>query len=201
MLGIINDILDFSKIEADKLTIDEADFEFEQVFRQIISLLGMQAEKKGLEIVTRIDSGIPAMLHGDGLRLGQVLTNFVGNAIKFTHQGNIVLRAHLLSLDADSVRLRFEVSDSGIGISTEQQARLFQPFEQADSSTSRRYGGTGLGLVISRKLAELMGGHVPLTSATGAKAGHCVDHGREAPHQTGRLLHTGLGLLLKGTRP
>ena len=167
LLGIINDILDFSKIEADKLTIDEADFEFEQVFRQIISLLGMQAEKKGLEIVTRIDSGIPAMLHGDGLRLGQILTNFVGNAIKFTHQGNIVLRAHLLSLDADSARLRFEVSDSGIGISIEQQARLFQPFEQADSSTSRRYGGTGLGLVISRKLAELMGGQVGVRSTVG----------------------------------
>ena len=167
LLGIINDILDFSKIEADKLSIELTDFELDQVFRQINNLIGLQAANKGLEFVDRIDPDIPAMVHGDGLRLSQILTNFATNAVKFTQSGSIVLRARLLGDDARWLRIRFEVADTGIGLSEAQQAELFQPFQQADSSTTRKYGGTGLGLVIARRLAELMGGQVGVDSRLG----------------------------------
>ena len=167
LLGIINNILDFSKIEADKLNIEYADFEFEQIFRQINNLIGLQAENKGLEIVDRIDPDIPAVVHGDGMRLSQILANYASNAIKFTEHGSIVLSARLIAADSASLLIRFEVSDTGIGLTPEQQARLFLPFEQADSSTTRKYGGTGLGLVINKRLAELMGGQVGVHSEPG----------------------------------
>ena len=167
LLGIINDILDFSKIEADKLTLDPTDFELDQIFRQINNLIGLQAQNKGLEVVDRIDPDIPPMLHGDSMRLAQLLTNFATNAVKFTEHGNIVLSARLLSGGIDTLRIRFEVADTGIGLSPEQKARIFQPFEQADASTTRKYGGTGLGLVITRRLAELMGGQVGVDSEPG----------------------------------
>ena len=167
LLGIINDILDFSKIEADKLSIDYTDFELDQVFRQINSMISVQAENKGLEVVDRIDPEIPAILHGDAMRLGQILANYASNAVKFTEKGSIQLRARLVAADSASLRIRFEVCDTGIGITSEQQTRLFQPFEQADSSTTRKYGGTGLGLVICKRLGELMGGQVGISSTAG----------------------------------
>ena len=167
LLGIINDILDFSKIEADKLSIEHADFEFDQVFRNLNNLIGSAAEEKKLEIVIRIDPEIPKHLCGDGMRVGQILANFASNAVKFTESGSIVLRARQVAHDAEGVRIRFEVSDTGIGLSEDQQGRLFHAFEQADSSTTRRFGGTGLGLVISRRLAELMGGEVGVQSTLG----------------------------------
>jgi len=167
LLGIINDILDFSKIEANKLSIEYADFEFDQVFRNLNNLIGGTAEEKKLEIVIRIDPEIPKHLCGDGMRVSQILANFASNAVKFTESGSIVLRARQVAHDEDGVRVRFEVSDTGIGLSEDQQERLFQAFEQADSSTTRKFGGTGLGLVISRRLAELMGGEVGVRSTLG----------------------------------
>ena len=165
LLGIINDILDFSKIEADKFTIEETDFEFDQIFRQLNNLIGTQAEDKNLEVVDRIDPDIPRILHGDGMRIGQIITNFASNALKFTQRGSIVFRARLLEQNPEMLRIRFEVSDTGIGLSKEQQENLFVAFEQGDSSTTRKYGGTGLGLAISKRLAELMGGSIGATSA------------------------------------
>ena len=167
LLGIINDILDFSKIEANKLTIEHADFEFDQVFRNLNNLIGSAAEEKKLEIVIRIDPEIPPYLCGDGMRVSQILANFASNAVKFTESGSIVLRARQVAHAEDGIRVRFEVSDTGIGLSEDQQERLFRAFEQADSSTTRRFGGTGLGLVICRRLAELMGGEVGVQSTLG----------------------------------
>jgi signal transduction histidine kinase/CheY-like chemotaxis protein len=167
LLGIINDILDFSKIEANKLDIEASDFEFDQVFRQLNTLISMQAESKGLEIVSRIDPDIPPLVRGDAMRLSQILTNYASNAVKFTERGNVVLRAKRVHPERPQLWIRFEVSDTGIGISPEQQERIFHAFEQADSSTTRRYGGTGLGLVISRRLTELMGGQVGFESSEG----------------------------------
>ncbi len=167
LLGIINDILDFSKIEANKLDIDLADFEFDQVFRQLNTLISLQAESKGLEVVSRIDPDIPPVLRGDAMRLAQVLTNFASNAVKFTEHGSVVLRARRIADEGARTWVRFEVSDTGIGISEESLARIFNAFEQADSSTTRRYGGTGLGLVISRRLVELMGGRIGVDSVPG----------------------------------
>jgi signal transduction histidine kinase/CheY-like chemotaxis protein len=167
LLGIINDILDFSKIEAGKLDIEVVDFNLDDQFHDLNNLIAARAEEKGLEVVTRIDPSIPLMLRGDGLHLRQILTNFAGNAVKFTEIGNIIFRARLLTQSTTGVRVRFEVSDTGIGLTQEQQERLFQAFEQADASTTRKFGGTGLGLVISKRLAELMGGTVGLESAVG----------------------------------
>ena len=164
LLGIINDVLDFSKIEAGKIDIEAVDFEFDQLFRQLNTLVSMQAESKGLEFVIRIDPDIPPVLRGDPMRVAQILTNFAGNAVKFTEHGSVILRARRILSDDATLRVRFEVSDTGIGLSEAQCARLFQAFEQADGSTTRKYGGTGLGLVISRRLAELMGGRVGVES-------------------------------------
>jgi signal transduction histidine kinase/CheY-like chemotaxis protein len=167
LLGIINDILDFSKIEAGKLDIEVVDFNLDDQFHDLNNLIASRAEEKGLEVVTRIDPNIPLILRGDGLRLSQILTNFAGNAVKFTETGNIIFRARLLTQSTTGVRVRFEVSDTGIGLTQEQQDRLFQAFEQADASTTRKFGGTGLGLVISKRLAELMGGTVGMESTAG----------------------------------
>ncbi len=167
LLGIINDILDFSKIEEGKLSIEHNDFELDRVFQNLNDLIGDRAAEKRLEIVNCIDPAIPALLRGDRLRLGQVLVNFASNAIKFTEAGSIIFRVRLLSQDETTLTLRFEVSDSGIGLSEEQQERLFQAFEQADASTTRRFGGTGLGLAISKRLVELMGGRIGVDSTLG----------------------------------
>jgi signal transduction histidine kinase/DNA-binding response OmpR family regulator len=167
LLGIINDILDFSKIEAEKLEVEFADFNLDEMFRNLNNMISTRAEENGLEVVTRIDPDIPLMLRGDGLRIGQILTNFASNAVKFTESGSIVFRARLIGQDANGIRVRFEVSDSGIGLTPEQQGLLFQAFQQADASTTRKFGGTGLGLVISKRLAELMAGNVGMESTAG----------------------------------
>ena len=165
LLGIINDILDFSKIEAGKLDVETIPFSLGDVADNVVNVLSMKAGEKGLELLLDTPLQLPAALVGDPLRLGQVLLNLVGNAVKFTDSGEIVVAVKVLEQDAASARLRFEVRDTGIGMSAEQQQRLFQPFTQADSSTSRRYGGTGLGLAISRHLVHLMGGELAVESA------------------------------------
>ncbi len=167
LLSIINDILDFSKIEAGKLTLEVADFPLEGVFYSLHGLICDKAEAKGIEVISRIDPALPKVLRGDRMRLSQVLLNFATNAVKFTESGAIALRARLVQQQTDAVLVRFEISDTGIGLSPEQQGRLFQPFEQADPSITRKFGGTGLGLAISHRLAVLMGGKVGLESTLG----------------------------------
>lgn len=167
LLGIINNILDFSKIEAGKLTLDIADFDLDQVFKSLNDLTCVRAAEKGLEVINRIDPALPAVLRGDALRLEQILINFASNAVKFTDAGHIVFRARMIAQRVDGIVARFEISDTGIGMSEEQCGRLFQAFEQADSSTSRRFGGTGLGLAICKRLIEMMGGTVGVRSQPG----------------------------------
>ncbi len=166
LLAIINDILDLSKIEAGKLQLEDSDFETERIIENVVSLIRDKAEAKGIELVVNLQ-GIPPVLRGDGLRLGQILLNFAGNAVKFTERGSISLRATVVSAQDQDLLIRFEIADTGIGMTAEQQARLFQPFEQADTSISRKYGGTGLGLAISRRLTELMGGRIGVDSRPG----------------------------------
>ena len=167
LLGIINDILDFSKIEAGKLDLEETDMDVPGVVDDVGRILAVAAHKKGLELIVDIDSGVPAALLGDRVRLQQVLLNLGSNAVKFTADGEVVIRVVVLHEDEARVALRFEVIDMGIGIAAEDQVRLFRAFAQADSSTTRRFGGTGLGLAIARQLVELMGGRLGLISAPG----------------------------------
>ncbi|HEX8878835.1 MAG TPA: response regulator, partial [Candidatus Acidoferrum sp.] len=167
LLGIINDILDFSKIEAGKLTVENIDFDLEKVLENVSNLISEKAAAKGLELVFDID---PAVYHhpkGDPLRLGQILINFCNNAVKFTEHGEIVVKARVQEQDEKGQLVCFSVSDTGIGLSDEQMGRLFRAFEQADASTTRQHGGTGLGLAISKKLSQLMGGDVGVTSEIG----------------------------------
>jgi len=172
LLGLISDILDFSKIDAGKLDLELGDFELQQVLHNLIQLTEGRAREKGLELRCTVEPGLPLHYCGDALRLGQIVINYLNNAVKFTERGSIHLRVRGEPLDANadagSVRmLRFEVQDTGIGLSTEQQQRLFRSFEQADNSITRRYGGTGLGLAICRQLAALMGGEVGVHSTVG----------------------------------
>lgn len=167
LLAIINDILDISKIEAGKLVLDDGEFELEAVLAKVCSMVSGRVECKELEVVNDLDPALAGMFRGDALRLGQVLLNFAGNAVKFTEKGTIVLRASRIRSVESGELFRFEVRDTGIGIAPEVQARLFQAFEQADGSTTRRYGGTGLGLAISRHLVELMGGELGVDSRAG----------------------------------
>ncbi|EEX66128.1 hybrid sensor histidine kinase/response regulator [Vibrio metoecus] len=164
LLTIINDILDFSKLEAGKLALENIPFEFQEVLEEVVNLQATSAHEKGLEITLKIDPKIPRGVVGDPLRIQQVLTNLVGNSIKFTERGNIDVSVEMRSLRDDVIDLQFMVRDTGIGISERQQAQLFQAFSQADASISRRYGGTGLGLVITQKLVSHMGGEISLTS-------------------------------------
>ena len=167
LLSIINAILDLSKIEAGKLTIERADFELESVLSNVASLISEKTSEKDLELVFDIDRNVPSFMNGDSLRLGQILINYANNAIKFTEHGEVVIAARVLEETDSDVHLRFEVRDTGIGISEEQMTKLFQTFQQADSSTSRKYGGTGLGLAISKQLASLMKGEVGVESEVG----------------------------------
>jgi two-component system sensor histidine kinase/response regulator len=164
LLGIINDILDFSKIEAGRLDLEEADFKLDDVIGLVTTVTGHKATEKGLEFLVHVPPDVPQFLRGDSLRLGQILTNLVNNAVKFTPQGEVRVAAELVELTGDKCHLRISVTDTGIGISREQAERLFQPFTQADMSTTRRHGGTGLGLTIARRLVELMGGQIWMTS-------------------------------------
>ena len=168
LLGIINDILDFSKIEAGKLDIEAIDFNLGDVMDGLANLVGMSAEEKGLELLFVQPPDLPVALVGDPSRLGQVLLNLGFNAVKFTERGEVVVDVDVVERAATAVTLRFQVRDTGIGMTPEQQAHLFQPFSQADASTSRRYGGTGLGLAISRQLVRLMGGEIAVDSTHGA---------------------------------
>ncbi len=167
LLGIINDILDFSKIEAGKLSIEQTDFDLSAVLENVAALIREKAEAKGLELLFDVASDVPQDLVGDPLRLGQILVNYANNAVKFTEAGEVGIRVRLLAEDAGEAFLRFEVRDTGIGLTQEQIARLFQSFSQADTSTTRRFGGTGLGLAISKRLAELMRGEVGVESTPG----------------------------------
>jgi signal transduction histidine kinase len=176
LLGIINDILDFSKIAAGKLTLEEIDFDLLGMAESTIELLAEQAHKKGIEVALDIDPAVPLALRGDPGRLRQVLTNLVANAIKFTPQGEVVLSITAQGVTSQDAGVRFEIRDTGIGISPEAQRLLFQPFSQADSSTSRKYGGSGLGLAISMQLVEAMGGRIGIESepASPRKARHFI---------------------------
>ena len=167
LLQLLNDILDLSKIEAGKLEIESIALNLDEVIEGVATMVALQVEEKGLELLVNREPEVPIHLVGDPLRLGQVLTNLVNNARKFTEQGDIVLGVQALERSAEQVRLRFTVRDTGIGMTPEQTARLFQPFTQADQSTTRRFGGTGLGLAISRQLVELMGGTIGVDSAPG----------------------------------
>ncbi len=168
LLDIINDILDFSKIEAGRVDLDPHDFNLTSLVESAADLLALRARAKGLRITTYVDPTIPRVLRGDSGRLRQVLLNLLSNAVKFTSQGRIAVRADLEQGGGESTRVCLSVQDTGIGIAPEAQPRLFQPFEQAEHSTTRRYGGTGLGLAIVKRLVELMGGDVQLTSLPGA---------------------------------
>jgi two-component system sensor histidine kinase/response regulator len=164
LLTIINDILDFSKIEAGRLGIEQIDFELDEVLENLSSLIGLKASDKNLELIFDSDPRIPPVLVGDPLRIGQILINLCGNAVKFTDKGEVLVRSRLIDAREDRLRLRFEVRDTGIGMTQEQLAKLFQAFSQADTSTTRKYGGTGLGLAICRNLVQLMGGEIGVES-------------------------------------
>jgi len=184
LLQVINDILDLSKIEAGKMVLDNVEFALDELMGRVFEIVGPAARDKGLELVLDTDH-LPARLRGDPTRLAQVLINLLGNAVKFTRHGFVSLRARRLRDDHHGLLLRFEVQDTGEGIAPEHQAQLFQPFEQVDSSATRRHGGTGLGLALSRHLVQLMGGDVGLRSAPGqgssfwftALAGHAAQAG------------------------
>jgi len=168
LLRIINDVLDLTKIEADQLTLEDAEFSLRQMLMHAIDMLQDRAAEKALTLDLFIDARMPALLRGDGLRVEQIVLNFLGNAIKFAARGSIYVRANVVEAGANETLLRIEVEDAGIGMTPEQQTRLFQPFSQADSSISRQFGGTGLGLVIARRLAGLMQGEVGVISQAAA---------------------------------
>jgi len=168
LLGIINDILDFSKIEAGKINVENIDFDLEQVLDTVSNLNSQKAQDKGLEFSLHVSPDVPYYLISDPLRIGQIITNFCSNAIKFTEKGEIVVDVSVKEiLESNNLKLQFSVKDTGIGLTAEQKGKLFQEFSQADSSTTRKYGGTGLGLAISKKLSELMGGTTGVESEFG----------------------------------
>src|SRR5688500_14354830 len=168
LLGIINDLLDFSKIEAGKLELENVDMDLRRTIEDIVDLLAERAHVKGLELAASIPADLVTHVRGDPLRLGQVLTNLVGNAIKFTEHGSVVIRAASVEQTANNVTMRFEVADTGAGISPDAQTRIFEEFAQADGSTTRKHGGSGLGLAISKQLVEMMGGSIHVESSLGA---------------------------------
>jgi two-component system, sensor histidine kinase and response regulator len=167
LLCIINDILDFSKIEAGKLELDSTAFNLRKVLGDTVKSISIRAHQKGLELACHIPSEVPQSVVGDPLRLQQVLVNLIGNAIKFTQHGEVILATESQPISGNQVRLHFSVRDTGDGISTEHQRKIFDAFTQADSSSTRRYGGTGLGLAICTRLVQLMGGHIWVESELG----------------------------------
>ena len=167
LLSVINDILDFSKIEAGRLTIENQEFALGELLAQVATIVSLPAANKGLELVLDRPRDVPEQLLGDAHRIKQILTNLAGNAVKFTKDGEVLIRVERDPEAGGASRLRFSVRDSGIGITPEQVAKLFQPFSQADTSTTRTYGGTGLGLAICKQLVELMGGTIGVASEAG----------------------------------
>ncbi|KPV49633.1 hypothetical protein SE17_31510, partial [Kouleothrix aurantiaca] len=170
LLDVINDILDLSKIESGKMRVEHQSFDLRDCLEEAIDIVGSQATRKHLDLAYTIDPATPAAIESDSMRLRQVLVNLIGNAVKFTKAGSVVVRAELAEEQGSAVVVRFSVQDTGIGISDEVQARLFQPFTQADGSVTRKYGGTGLGLAICRRLVELMGGSIGVESRAGQGA-------------------------------
>ena len=169
LLRIINDILEISKLEAERLSLEPLDFTLSMVLENLSGLIADKLPAKNLQLNIQLEPEIAHLtMHGDPLRLGQILLNLCENAIKFSENGTIAVRATRLAENAENLLLRFEVQDNGIGISTEDQRRLFNAFEQADGSTTRKYGGTGLGLAISKRLVHLMGGEIGVDSTQGA---------------------------------
>ena len=168
LLGLVNDILDHAKMEAGKLVIEKLSFDLNELLDHLSSLTSVKSDAKGVELIFRVGAGVPQHLVGDPLRLGQVLVNLTGNAVKFTERGEIVVAVEVLAQDDMGVTLEFSVTDTGIGMTPDEVGRLFQSFTQADNSTTRKYGGTGLGLSISRQLVELMGGRIGATSRAGS---------------------------------
>lgn len=167
LLGIINDILDFSKIEAGRMKMELIDFRLDDVVNNIINTISFEAAKKGIELISNISKDVPQALIGDPLRLNQVLTNLADNAVKFTENGHILIKAKLLDKDDKRCRLKFSIKDTGIGLNEEQLDKLFKAFSQADTSVTRKYGGTGLGLAISKCLVEMMNGEITVESSLG----------------------------------
>ncbi|MFG1603460.1 ATP-binding protein [Actinoplanes sp. NPDC049265] len=204
LLGVINDILDFSKIEAGKIVLDDHDFDLRAILADTAALITPAADDKGLTLVTHRGPHLPPAVRGDGGRLRQILINLAGNAVKFTGQGSITIRADRQPTHpgADAIVVRIEVTDTGIGIPAHDAERLFEPFTQADASTTRTYGGTGLGLAISRRLTEAMGGTIGVDSEPGQGSTFWVEIPFEpATGDTRDTLtgNTGLRILLGGT--
>ena len=167
LLAILNDILDFSKVESGKLVLDDAPFRLDELMRNLSVVLSSALQHKEVEVLFQLDPAVPRVLHGDGLRLQQVLLNLAGNAIKFTERGEVVVALQLLQAGPERVRVEFAVRDTGIGIAADRLEAIFEGFTQAEASTTRRFGGTGLGLAISRRLVHLMGGELTVTSTPG----------------------------------
>lgn len=167
LLGIINDILDFSKMEAGKLELENVDFHLDDVVNNIISMNSNKAAEKNIELINNIECNVPYCLVGDPLRVGQILLNLVNNAVKFTNEGHVLVEVSLASQAGRTCRIKFSVSDTGIGLTTEQKEKLFTAFTQADTSVTRRFGGTGLGLTISKRLVEMMNGEIYVESEFG----------------------------------
>ena len=168
LMAVLNDILDISQIESERLTLEEKNFSLAQAIDEVLQMQEAPAQAKGLRLSSEIDAALPELLCGDAMRVRQILLNFTGNAIKFSERGAITVRASAVVEDSHSIMLRIEVSDHGIGISAEQQARLFRAFTQADGSKNRKYGGNGLGLIICKRIALLMGGDAGVVSEEGA---------------------------------
>ncbi len=164
LLLILNDILDFSKIEAGRMDISQVEFNLDEILDELASIMSVNAADKDLDLLISVQSDVPRILMGDGMRLQQILINLTGNAIKFTQEGHVSLQIALETVSPEIINIRFTVLDTGIGMSQQQQDRLFQPFSQADNSMTRKYGGTGLGLAISKRLVELMGGSIGVKS-------------------------------------
>ncbi|QID19597.1 response regulator [Nitrogeniibacter mangrovi] len=205
LLRVINDILDFSRIEAGRIEIEAVDFSLDEVLGNVATLVAQRAQEKQLELLLDVAPDIPPRLVGDPHRLGQVLTNLLGNAVKFTEHGEVRLSVSPVRRQSGRIELAFAVSDTGVGMSVEQRSRLFEAFAQADGSTSRKYGGSGLGLSICRHLVELMGGHIGVESQPGAGStfrfslGFGVHGEAHAPRLPGRL--HGLRVLVVDDHP
>jgi signal transduction histidine kinase len=175
LLNVINDILDFSKLEAGEMPLEQLDFDLDSCIDSVVDVLATQAEEKGLELAILIERDVPRQLQGDPGRLRQILFNLVGNAIKFTDAGEVVVKASVVGAASPAfpaafhspIQIRFEVIDTGIGISKANQKKLFQSFSQVDASMTRQYGGTGLGLIICKQLVELMSGSIGVESILG----------------------------------
>src|SRR2546421_9455760 len=197
LLGIINDLLDFSKIEAGKLELENVDMDLRRTLEDVVDLLAERARAKGLELACSIPANLATHVKGDPLRLGQVLTNLLGNAIKFTDQGSVVMRVAAVEESASRVSMRFALSDTGVGISAEAQSRIFEEFAQADGSTTRKHGGSGLGLAISKQLVEMMGGsiHVESVLGGGSTFWFTASFEKQTAHSHGEPATVPLGLL------